>query len=253
MWQLRRGGNAKGGKGDYHRIDGCSKSEFPSFSPRKCVFARGARGLVTETWFEPVERGQRRGLKIEKVGMEGGRTERSRRQLLRERESLFFCLEDQTSFCNRKFSTAAPAKPDPAETINVSWIKWNTGEYYAVTQPLLETRILRKKHYFSFIYDEWFPFSRISSCKHFPIIVGTSRILDSKVFFWSSTYRFVIRTESRLNYYIYCKHFWINIDYINYSRSVLISILNSIGKFSFDLSNFYIEFFATTFQLILVI
>lgn len=63
------------------------------------------------------------GLKIEKVGMEGGRTERSRRQLLRERESLFFCLEDQTSFCNRKFSTAAPAKPDPAETINVSWIK----------------------------------------------------------------------------------------------------------------------------------
>lgn len=108
------GEDAKGGKGDYHRIDGRSKLEFPSFSPRKCVFARGARGLVTETWFEAAERGQRRGLKIEKVGMEGGRTERSRRQLLRERESLFFCLEDQTSFCNRKFSTAASRETRPS-------------------------------------------------------------------------------------------------------------------------------------------
>lgn len=41
-----------------------------SFSPRKCVFASGARGLVTETWFESMGRGHGGGLKIEKVGME---------------------------------------------------------------------------------------------------------------------------------------------------------------------------------------
>lgn len=102
-------------------------SEFLSSEMRFCKGSKRPchRNLVRACGTRAVEGG--RGLKIEKVGMEGGRTERSRRQLLRERESLFFCLEDQTSFCNRKFSTAAPAKPDPAETINVSWIKWNTG------------------------------------------------------------------------------------------------------------------------------
>lgn len=52
---------------------------------------------------------------------------------------------------------------------------------------------IKKKEALLLIHIGWFPFSRISSCKHFPIIgtsiVGTSRILDSKVFFWSSTYR----------------------------------------------------------------
>lgn len=62
---------------------------------------------------------------IEKVDMEEGR--RSRQQLLRERESLSFCLQNQTSFCNRKFSTAASRNETTADDDNddddVSWLK----------------------------------------------------------------------------------------------------------------------------------
>ena len=60
---------------------------------------------------------------IEKVRMEEGR--RSRQQLLREQGSLSFCLEDQTSFCNRKFSTAASRNETTTDDDDddVSWLK----------------------------------------------------------------------------------------------------------------------------------
>lgn len=55
---------------------------------------------------------------------------------------------------------------------------------------------------------------------------------NSKVFFWSRIDLTFSSHSNGISFYS-CKHFWINIGYISYSWSVLISILNSIEKIFF--------------------
>ena len=88
-----------------------------------------------------------------------------------------------------------------------------------MTQPLLETRILRKNRYFLFVcilIPDNFRFPPICPSKHFSIDI--SRILDPMFSFdLESTYRFIVRMQS----------FWI-----------LNTVIIQLSKFSLDLCIF---------------